>query len=193
QDIETLSKLLSACEDSFGLARGTTPILPVATETAGSVLTLGDYAKADLPRLYGLTWGAEDLSTALGASGNKDADGEFAFTYKMVRSLTLVAARAAGVEPVETLFSDFRNEQGLRDVARAAHAEGFTGQLAIHPSQVGPINDSFMPSSDEIAHAEKVIAAFAANPGAGTVGLDGQMLDRPHLKQAQAVLARAKR
>lgn len=186
EDVAALSELLDPADPE-----GRIKILPVATETAIAPFRLGDYAGADLPRLWGLTWGAEDLSTALGASTNRDHTGEWAFTYKMVRSLTLMAARAAGVEPVETLYADFRDDDGLRRSSQAAQTEGFTARLAIHPAQVAGINDSFVPSDDAIAHARDVVAAFAANPGAGTVGLNGQMLDIPHLRQAESVLARA--
>ena len=164
-------------------------ILPVATETARAPFRLGDYADLALPRLYGLTWGAEDLSSAIGASTNIDATGRWEFTYRMVRSACLLAAKAAKVEAIETLFADFRDPDGLRLACIAAAQEGFTGRIAIHPDQVGPINAAFMPSTDAVLHANRVIAAFAADPDAGAVGLDGKMLDMPHLKQAQHVLA----
>jgi citrate lyase subunit beta/citryl-CoA lyase len=141
----------------------------------------------------GLTWGSEDLATALGASTNRDASGEWAFTYRLVRSLTLMGARAAGVEAIDTLYPDFRDEAGLRTASRASRAEGFTGRLAIHPAQVVPINESYMPSTEEIEHARRVVAAFEASPGAGAVGLDGKMVDIPHLKQAQALIQQTTR
>ncbi len=164
-------------------------ILPVATETARAPFRLGDYADVVLPRLYGLTWGAEDLSAALGASTNKDAAGDWAFTYRMVRSACLLAAKASGVEAVETLFADFRDPEGLREACTAAAQEGFTGRIAIHPDQIGVINTAFMPSEAAVAHARRVVAAFEEHPEAGAVGLDGMMLDMPHLKQARHVLA----
>ncbi|MAC12812.1 MAG: CoA ester lyase [Sphingorhabdus sp.] len=188
-DVARLSHYLDALEAQAGLEQGSTKILPVATETARAPFALGDYADAGLNRLYGLTWGAEDLSAALGASGNRGADGEWAFTYKMVRSLTLMAAHAAGVAAVETLHADFRDEEGLRASSRAARAEGFSGRLAIHPAQVGPINESFLPGADEVDFARRVVAAFEADPGVGTVGIDGKMLDIPHLKAARQTLA----
>ena len=184
-------RALSVKLDQRGAAR--TMILPVATETALAPFRLGDYAGAGLDRLAGLTWGAEDLSAALGASTNRDEHGEWAFTYKMVRSLTLLGAKAAGVAAIDTLYVDFRDDEGLRVSSRASRAEGFTGRLAIHPGQVAAINESYLPSTAEIDHARRVIEAFAAAPGAGTVGLDGRMLDRPHLRQAEAVLAQAAR
>jgi citrate lyase subunit beta/citryl-CoA lyase len=186
-DVLRLSHTLDALERRDAVA---TPIriLPVATETARAPFRLGDYAGTPLPRLYGLTWGAEDLSSAIGASTNKDAAGEWAFTYRMVRSACLLAAKAAGVAAVETLFADFRDQDGLHASCIAAAQEGFTGRIAIHPGQVAVINAAFMPSGAAVAHAQRVIAAFDANPDAGAVGLDGMMLDRPHLSQAQHVL-----
>jgi citrate lyase subunit beta / citryl-CoA lyase len=191
EDVRRLSYYLDALEVAHGIEPGSIKILPVATETAVAPFHLGAFAHAGLERLVGLTWGAEDLSAALGASTNLDANSEWSFTYKMARSLTLLAAHASGVQAIDTLFVDFKDDAGLRASCRAARAEGFTGRIAIHPAQVAGINESFMPSTDEIAHARRVLDAFAANPGAGTVGLDGKMIDIPHQKQAQRVLAQA--
>jgi citrate lyase subunit beta / citryl-CoA lyase len=190
--VRRLSHYLDALEAAHGIEPGSIRILPVATETAVAPFHLGDFATAGLTRLMGLTWGAEDLSAAIGASTNLDASGKWSFTYKMVRSLTLLAAHASGVQAIDTLFVDFKDDAGLRASCRTARAEGFTGRIAIHPAQVAGINESFMPSADEIAHAQRVLDAFAASPGAGTVGLDGKMIDIPHQKQAQHVLAQAK-
>lgn len=190
-DIRRLSHYLDALETQAGVAAGSIKIVPVATETAAAPFTLGEYAGAGLERLLGLTWGAEDLSAALGSSTNLDPAGGWALTYRLVRSLTLLGAKAAGVQAIDTLYVDFRNEAGLRDSSNAARAEGFTGRLAIHPAQVAAINASFMPSLEEIAHAARIVAAFEAAPGVGTVGLDGRMVDLPHLKQAEALLALA--
>ncbi len=192
-DVARLSFYLEALEAQAGIAPGSTLVLPVATETAAAPFNLGGYAGARLSRLVGLTWGSEDLSTALGASTNRDASGEWAFTYRMVRSLTLMGARAAGVQPIDTLYADFRDEKGLYAASRASRAEGFTGRLAIHPAQVAAINESYMPSTEEIEHARRVVAAFETSPGAGAVGLDGKMIDIPHLKQAQALIQQAAR
>lgn len=192
-DVARLSFYLDALEAQAGLKIGSTRVLPVATETAAAPFQLGAYASARLPRLAGLTWGSEDLSMALGASTNRDASGEWAFTYRVVRSLTLMGARAAGVAPIDTLYADFRDEAGLRAASRASRAEGFVGRLAIHPAQVGPINESYAPSAEEIAHARRVLAAFEASPGAGAVSLDGKMIDIPHLKQAQELIRQAAR
>jgi citrate lyase subunit beta/citryl-CoA lyase len=189
QDVAQVSHYLSALEVASGIEPGSIAILPVATETAIAPFHLGDYAGAKLDRLYGLTWGAEDLSSAIGASGNTDAHGEWTHTYKMVRSLCLLGAHAAGGEAVDTLYVDFRDPDGLRASCRAARAEGFSGRVAIHPAQVDIINESFSPSPEEVDFARQVADLFAANPDAGTLALDGKMLDIPHLKQAQRTLA----
>lgn len=191
-DVRRLSYYLDALEAAHDVAPNSIRILPVATETARAPFSLGDFAAAGLTRLLGLTWGAEDLSAALGASTNRDASGEWAPAYKMARSLCLLAAHASGVQAIDTLYVDFRDEDGLRASCRAARAEGFTGRVAIHPAQVVGINQSFTPSPEEIAHAQRVLNIFAANPGAGTVGLDGKMIDAPHMKQAERVLAQAR-
>jgi len=188
-DVARVSDYLDALETAAGMEVGSIRILPVATETAIAPFHLGDYAEAKLERLYGLTWGAEDLSSAIGASGNTDATGEWTHTYKMVRSLCLLGAKAAGAEAVDTLYVDFHDPEGLRVSCKASRAEGFSGRVAIHPAQVDIINEAFSPSEEEIAFARRVIDLFAANPDSGTLGLDGKMLDMPHLKQAQKTLA----
>lgn len=189
-DVLRLGHMLDVLEHREDMVPGTTRILPVATETARAPFGLGAFADTPLPRLAGLTWGAEDLATALGASTNRDAAGEYAFTFRMVRSLCLLAARAAGVEPIETIFPDYRDIDGLLASSGAAAREGFTGRLAIHPAQVAAINQAFTPSEADVAHSRRVLAAFAAAPDAGAVGMDGMMLDIPHRKQAESVLAR---
>jgi citrate lyase subunit beta / citryl-CoA lyase len=190
-DVATVSHYLDALEVQGGVVPGSIGILPVATETAQASFNLGAFGNARLKRLVGLTWGAEDLSAAIGASTNLDPDGGWALTYRLVRSLTLLAAHASGVQAIDTLYVNFRDEAGLRESSRRARAEGFSGRIAIHPDQVLPINESFTPSQAEVAHARAVVAAFDARPGAGTVGLDGMMLDIPHLKQAHKTLAAA--
>jgi citrate lyase subunit beta/citryl-CoA lyase len=189
-ELARISDMLDVLERRDGVA-APIRLLPVATETAAAALALPLYAHAVLPRLYGLTWGAEDLSTALGASTNRDASGAFAFTYRVVRSQMLLAAKAAGVEAIDTLHADFRDAAGLARTSAEAVREGFSGRQAIHPDQVGPINAAFTPSADDIAHARAVVAAFAAQPDAGVAALDGKMIDRPHLVQAERLLARA--
>jgi len=170
---------------------GNIPVHAIVTETAASLFTLLSYRDPRSP-LVAMSWGAEDLSAALGASGKYDESGDLAFTYKLARSLCLAGAVAAGVQPVDGVFADFRDTEGLKREAEAARREGFTGKLAIHTAQVPVINAAFSPSSDEIAHAEAVVAAFEANPHAGTVSVDGKMADRPHLEQARRVLQSAR-
>ncbi|HEY8950211.1 MAG TPA: CoA ester lyase [Rhizomicrobium sp.] len=186
QTLREIDNHLSTREAKAGVPHGSIKLLPVATETPTAVLTLGEYRNPP-PRLAAMSWGAEDLSAALGAAINRDADGEFLFVHKMVRAMVLIAAKAAGVDAIETLHADFRDAKGLERVARAAQREGFSGMLAIHPDQVETINAAFTPSASDVEHAERVLAAFAS--GAGVASLDGKMLDQPHLKQAKHVLA----
>lgn len=169
---------------------GNIPIHAIVTETAASLFGLLTYRQPNSP-LVAMSWGAEDLSAALGASSKADADGSLSFTYRMARSLCLAGAVAAGVQPVDGVFADFRDEAGLRAEAEAAAREGFTGKLAIHPDQVAVINAAFSPSANDIAHAQAIIDAFAAQPGAGVLSVAGKMVDRPHLTQAQRVIDRA--
>ncbi len=168
----------------------TAPILPIASETARAVFQLGSYADAPA-RLAGLTWGAEDLPAAIGAEASREDDGRYTAPYQMVRALTLFGAAAAGVAPIETVYPAFRDLDGLAAYARAGARDGFTGMMAIHPAQVSVINAAFTPSDEALAHARAIVAAFDANPGAGALSLDGRMIDRPHLVQAQRLIARA--
>ncbi|TDI60327.1 MAG: CoA ester lyase [Alphaproteobacteria bacterium] len=188
-DLQRLSYLLDAFEAAAGLPKGNIQFMPVATEVAPAPFALGDYAGANLSRLYGLTWGAEDLSSAIGASTNLGPDGVWTHTYQMVRSLTLLGAHAAGVEAVDTVYVNIADEEGLAASCRQARSEGFTGRIAIHPSQIPIINEGFMPSADDVAFAQRVVDAFAAEPGIGALQLDGKMLDMPHLVQAKKTLA----
>jgi len=183
--LRALDRELSERERAHGLPDGAIRVIPVATETPTAVLSLFEYRRPP-PRLAALTWGAEDLSAALGAATNRDDKGEFAFTYRVVRSLCLLAAKAAGVAAIETLHADFKDGAGLERAARAAQQDGFSGMLAIHPDQVDIINAAFTPSAADVEYARRVITAFA--DGAGVASLDGKMLDQPHLKQAQHIL-----
>jgi citrate lyase subunit beta/citryl-CoA lyase len=187
-DVLMLSHYLDALEVHLGLPLGGIKIMVVATETARAPFQLGDYAQAGLARLWGLTWGAEDLSATLGATSNVDKAGNWASTYSLVRSLTLLAAHASGVQAIETLYVDFRDDDGLLASCRASRTEGFTGRIAIHPAQVAIINAAYVPSAEEVEHAKRVVAAFELAGGAGTVALDGKMIDIPHRKQAQRIL-----
>ncbi len=164
-------------------------ILPIATETPAALFTMGSYKGASR-RLCGVTWGAEDLPAAIGAATAREADGSYTAPYQLARSLTLFAAHAAGVAAIDTVYPAIRNLDGLADYAGRAARDGFTGMMAIHPNQVAIINAAFTPDDAAVAHARAVVAAFAASPGAGALQLDGRMIDAPHLKQAEALLAR---
>lgn len=188
-DVERIDAMLSAREVSAGLEVGAIRVAALVTETAAAMFTTGTYDGA--PRLVAMSWGAEDLSSELGAREQRGPDGEYTHVYEMARSLCLLGAVKAGVAPIETVQPEFRDLEKLAARARSVRAQGFRGMLAIHPAQVAPINEAFTPSAEELDHARAVIQAFADNPGAGTVSMDGNMLDRPHLVLAQRVLAEA--
>jgi citrate lyase subunit beta/citryl-CoA lyase len=173
-------------------ARGTRPlpILPIATETPAAIFRLGSYSEV-ADRLCGLTWGAEDLPAAIGAATSREPDGRFTAPYELARSLTLFAAHAAAVAAIETVYPAIRDLDGLAVYAARSARDGFTGMMAIHPSQVAVINQAFAPSPEAIASSRAIVEAFEATPGAGALQLDGKMIDAPHLKQARALLARA--
>lgn len=192
QDCVQLSHYLDAFEAQHGTALGHTRIVPVATEVAEAVFALGNYASVGA-RLAGITWGAEDLAAAIGATDNRDERGEWNQPFELTRSLCLFGASAAKVAAIDTLHADYKDEAGLAASSRRARRDGFAGRLAIHPAQVAIINEAFTPSEAEVTHAHQVVALFAANPGAGTLGLNGKMLDMPHLIQAQKILTLAKR
>jgi citrate lyase subunit beta/citryl-CoA lyase len=183
-----LDHYLSALEAAAGLTIGKIRILPIATETARAMFTLHSYVGASA-RLGGLTWGAEDLPAAVGAAANREADGRYTPPYELARSLCLFAAAAAEVEAIDTVYPAFRDLEGLAAYAGRARRDGFSGMMAIHPAQVAVINAAFTPTAAEVAHAHRIVAAFDAAPDAGTVGLDGRMIDIPHLKQARRILA----
>jgi citrate lyase subunit beta/citryl-CoA lyase len=192
QDVVKLSNYLDALEVREVVARGSIRIMPVATETPQALFTLGSYEGCSA-RLAAITWGAEDIAAALGASTNRRPDGEYDQVYQLACALCLTGAHAAGVQPIDTIWPDFKDDAGLARDAQQARRRGFTGKIAIHPAQVATINAAFTPSAEELAYSRRVIELFAANPGLGTVGLDGRMLDMPHLKQAQRVLQLAQR
>jgi citrate lyase subunit beta / citryl-CoA lyase len=182
---------LTAREAIAGVTAGSIGIVAIATETAKSLFVAGTYGGAS-PRLAALTWGAEDLSAALGAEANRDTDGNFLDAYRLARTLCIAAAAAADVPALDTVYVDFRNDAGLRRECEAACRDGFTGKMAIHPAQIATINHVFTPGAEAIAKASAIIAAFAAAPGAGVVGIDGVMYDRPHVARAEWLLARAR-
>jgi citrate lyase subunit beta/citryl-CoA lyase len=189
-DVEHLALALSSLEDKFGIAHGTTRILPIATEVPLSVLQMPSYIGSS-SRLIGLTWGAEDLAAEIGAAANRNADGTFTTPFQMARDLTLFTACAAGVLPLDTVFINFRDAAGLQREALTAARDGFVGKLAIHPDQVAVINAAFTPTAQAVSHARAIVRLFEDNPGAGALSLDGQMVDIPHLKHAERLLARA--
>jgi len=181
---------LAVREAKSGLPDGAIKILPIATEAAAALFVAGTFAGAST-RLLGLTWGAEDLSADIGAQTNRDTDGRFLDPYRLARVLCLAGATAAGVPAIDTVYVDFRDNEGLRRECTEACRDGFLGKMAIHPAQVPIINDAFTPSAKTIEHARAVIAEFAKTPGAGVVGIGGVMYDRPHLARAEQLLARA--
>jgi citrate lyase subunit beta/citryl-CoA lyase len=193
EDVHKLSIALNHAEERAGIAVGATRIIAIATEVPVSLLSMSTYIGAS-SRLEGLTWGAEDLSTELGSRATRE-DGGAGWTspYRLARDFTLYTAVAAGVQPIDTVYIDFRDALGFREEARLAARDGFTGKMAIHPDQVAMINEVFSPSAEEIARAEAIVQLFVDNPDAGALSLDGQMVDRPHLIRAQRLLARVKK
>ena len=194
-EIVALADLLTQLEGQRAVQRGHTRLLVLATETAQGLLALPQLpamlnaAVGARIRLTGLTWGVEDLGAALGTLARRDASGVLTFTFQMARSSCLLAAAALGVQAIDGVYVNFKDAKGLRLELQDARRDGFSGKLAIHPDQVAPINEAFTPTAAEREHAQRVVAAFAAAGGAGVASLDGQMLDRPHLVQAQRILA----
>jgi len=191
-DVLLLARKLDEFEKQHGIEAGKTEILSICTERPEAIFTLGSYAGAS-SRLCALSWGAEDLSAAVGASTNRAADGSWLPPYELARSLCLFAAATAEVAAIDTVYTDYRNAEGLANYAASARRDGFAGMLAIHPAQVGIINQAFIPTTAELERAERIVALFDENPGAGALGLDGEMIDRPHFVQAQRILQLAKR
>ncbi len=191
-DVTLLGHYLSALETAHGLPVGEIKIIPVATETAKSMFALGTYATAS-ERMTLMTWGAEDIAAVVGASANRDADGKYDPLYDLARTLCLAAAAAADAAAIDTVYTNFRNPDGLLEECRRVRRQGYQGKIAIHPDQIAIINEAFTPKPEEIAFAKQVVDAFAANPGLGTVGIDGKMIDMPHLKQSKKILGIAER
>ena len=194
-EIVAVADHLTTLESGRGISRGATGLLVIATETPRGLLALPHYpaalgaARPAAARLAGLTWGAEDLGAAIGASARHDSTGALTFTFALARTTCLLAAAALGVQAIDGVHVDFRDRAGLGRSLAEARRDGFSGKLAIHPDQVGPINAAFTPTEEERRHARRVVAAFAAAGGAGVASLDGQMIDRPHLLHARRVLA----
>ena len=189
-DLQDLHSRLDVHEAENGIADGATGIVLVASETAKSVFGLGSYGGLS-DRLQGLAWGGEDLSADLGASANRDAAGAFTEPYRLVRNLCLFGAVSAQTAPIDTVYTNFRDLDGLAQECRDAERDGFTAKMAIHPAQVPVINEVFTPSSEAIAQAKRIVDAFRDSGDQGVIGLDGEMLDRPHLKRAHRTLTRA--
>lgn len=189
EDIARFGHYLDAFETRAGMPLGSVKLAVVATETAKAMFTLSSYSAPAHPRLIALTWGAEDLSAIVGATDNKESDGSWTAPYQLARAQCLYAASAAEVTAIDTIYANFRDSEGLERDCRRARRDGFLGRMAIHPDQVAIINACFTPSAEEIAHARRIVGAFETNPGAGTLGIDGKMVDIPHLKAARKTLA----
>jgi len=188
-DVWRVDHWLEALEAANGISRGAIAMLPIVTEKARAVLSLGSWGR--LPaRVAGLTWGAEDLAADIGAEANRTADGAYEPPFLLARSLCLLAAGAAGVPAYDTIDIEFRDPAAIERRSREARRLGFSGQIAIHPAQIAPIHKAYTPSAEEISWAERVIEAFRSSPGRGAVQLDGRMLDMPHMRQAERILAR---
>lgn len=190
EEVEHLGRRLGTYEAEHEHQVGSTRILPIATETPAALFKLDTYASCG-PRLAGLTWGAEDLAAAIGASANRNENGDWTSPYQLARSLCLFGAHTADVQAVDTIYADFRDMDGLETSCAAARRDGFAGKLAIHPAQVETINRAFTPSDEEVAHARRIVELFEANPGVGVLELDGAMVDIPHLVQARKIVERA--
>ncbi len=191
-DVIRLSQRLDELEAQHGLMPAKMSILPVATETPEAIFSLGGFRRCG-GRLYGLTWGAEDLAAAIGATGNKESSGAWTAPFQLVRSLCLFGAAAAGVAAIDTLYVDYRDSAGLRASCSEARRDGFSGKLAIHPDQVGVINECFVPSPAEVLEAQRIVGLFAESPGVAALSFDGRMVDIPHLRRAEKTLARSVR
>jgi citrate lyase subunit beta/citryl-CoA lyase len=191
RDVQQLAARLRVHEARCGLPDGGIKILPIITETAAGVLAAATYEGAS-DRLAGLTWGAEDLSAALGARAARDESGRYTDVFRLARSMTILAAAAAGIAAIDTVFTDFRDMAGFEAECAEAERDGFTGKMAIHPAQVPVINAAFTPSPDAIRHSQAIIAAFKDAGNVGVVGLDGKMIDRPHLRLAERLIERAR-
>lgn len=187
-DLARLADMIAPLEVAAGMEPEHIKVIVVATETPAAMFNLASYAPAH-PRLAALTWGAEDLAAVVGASSNKEPNGDWTSPYQLARSLCLMAAANAGVPALDTLYADFRNPEGLTQACRISRRDGFLGRLAIHPAQVAGINAAFAPSDEDLALARRIIAAFEENPDLGTIGIDGVMYDIPHLKAARKTLA----
>ena len=188
ESVQQLAAELYELEQRSGIPTGSTKVLALVSETAAAAISIPAYATASLPRLAGLTWGAEDLSAAIGSTRKRDKTGNWTDTFRFARTQTLLTAHARGAMAIDTLHADFADTKGLKRAAEESRADGFTGMLAIHPAQCEIINAAFTPSDEELAEARAIVAAFAANPSVGALQINGRMIDRPHLKLSQRLL-----
>jgi citrate lyase subunit beta/citryl-CoA lyase len=191
-DARRLARELDILEARAGIALGSIRILAIATETAGSMFGLGTYAEPPIPRLFGMLWGGEDLAADIGAVANRDANGRYTAPFELARTLCLFGAAAAGVLPIDAVYTDFRNSDGLKAEALEGLRDGFGAKAAIHPAQAAVINAAFTPSQADIVRAQQVVAAFEAAGDVGVAAIEGKMLDRPHLRSARRMLDRAR-
>lgn len=191
RDVATVAAYLSELETGNDGSLAPLRILPIVTETAASLFNMQSYATDAGSRLCGMFWGGEDLTADIGATANRDGDGRYTGPYQLARALTLLGATAAQVPAIDAVYTHFRDSDGLRAEAVLALRDGFSGKVAIHPDQIGPINEVFTPTPADVEWARRVVAAFAATPSAGAIAMDGKMLDRPHLRLAHRALARA--
>jgi citrate lyase subunit beta / citryl-CoA lyase len=190
-DVDRLARLLDDAEKRHGFTANSTKIIAIATELPAALLAMPSFVEANA-RMEGLTWGAEDLSALVGSAATREPNGVWTSPYLLARNMTLMAATASNRQPIDTVYANFRDIDGLKDECRLAARDGFTGKMAIHPDQVAHINAAFTPNAADIAWAKDIAALFAANPGAGALSLRGQMIDKPHALHAERILARAK-
>jgi citrate lyase subunit beta/citryl-CoA lyase len=191
-DVTRLDTMMRVHEAKAGLTDGNIAIIAIVTETARGVVNAGTYSDANR-RLQALTWGAEDLAADIGTTRQRDENGQYTSIFQHARCQCLFGAVAASVAPLDTVFPNFRDMDGLKTECLNAAADGFTGKMAIHPGQVPTINAAFTPTEEALAWAKAVVDAFAeAGENAGVLSLNGEMLDRPHLRKAQGLIARSK-
>lgn len=191
-DVGAVSAMLRVHEAEADITDGAVRIIPIITETAQSLYATQGYATASDPRVAALTWGSEDLSASIGARASRDSSGRLTGVFHLARTLTLIAASSAGTLAVDTVYTDFRNDSGLRQESEEAERDGFSAKMAIHPAQVPIINEVFTPAPEAVARSRALIAAFEAAGNPGVVGIDGKMYDRPHLRLAERLIARAR-
>lgn len=190
-DVMLLDAKVTTSEALAGIEDGCTRIVAIVTETAASLFGIGTYDGSSA-RLEGMTWGGEDLSADVGSISNRDAAGSYTDIYRLARALCLAGAAAAGVLPIDSVYTDFRDPDGLRRECEEAVRDGFVAKMAIHPDQIATINEMFTPSEEAIRDAEAVVRVLAKAGEAGVASLNGRMIDRPHLRRAERILDRAR-